>query len=185
MKFLFSESQSESLINLFDKTIQKHGLQKVLYRYKLSMNDAIRLIGDLPINRFTNEDLYELCVYFVVRDKKYWNEGLSDGDFRLTFEVDSFVGTINTLFVSLSLKQTFELNGMATPYWDASSALPIDFDYFLYKIGYDITGDFFERVDLKNKFQNLGEVVQWLYKDYPFVVFEENLKVVKEMMENL
>lgn len=185
MKILFSESQSESLSQLFEKSIKKNGLQTVLYRYKLSMKDAIKLIGHIPVNNFDSDDLYELCMYFISRNKNYWNEGISDGDYRITFEIDSFVGTVNFLFESVSNENKLELHGMATPYWDSNYFVPIDFDNFRFKKDYDISGSYYEAINLKNLFENLGDIIQWLFKDYPFIVFEECLKVVEDMEENL
>ena len=63
--------------------------------------------------------------------------------------------------------------------------MPIDFEIFRFKKDYDITGSYYESINLKNLFENLGDIIQWLFKDYPFIVFEECLKVVKDMEENL
>lgn len=181
MKYIILESQINNVRTTFLSSCKKRGLWETLNLYNLNFSSIVHLLGPIKLGIFQPNDYLDLIKYLIRKEKMFWKQSFSDGNYKIFFEFDSFTGTIIFVLENIDLKTN--AFGYATPFWEGWG-LPIEIDRYE-----DENGEIIELhrgvqvIYLKNKFQNVGELVEWFFKQYPFVVLESSVNYLKKNIE--
>ena len=177
MKIIITESQYNLLIeNNFEKNKrlisnmwdEGYTIDDMSNFIGIGKSDIISFLKDKPINidcEFA-EELTSLLFWktdFI--NKKY---SFNDGKSTLDFTWGGFSGIIYFTYND----ETYEIIGMASPYWNGVCHIPVD----LQSIEIKLTGESEEDVDIEDvselentpsEFNSIQEMIDFLNNDYP------------------
>ena len=187
MKIIITESQYNLLIeNNFEKNKR---LISNMWDEGYSIDDMSDLIGigksevvtylkdkNIVIDCEFAEKLTSLLFWSTdLINKKY---SLNDGKSTLEFTWGGFSGIIYFTYND----ETYEIIGMASPYWNGYCGIPVDLQSIEYKLTGESEEDFGSSdIELENtpsEFNSIQEMIDFLNNDYP----KELLKKIPDLI---
>lgn len=187
MKIIITESQYNLLIeNNFEKNKrlisnmwdEGYTIDDMSNFIGIGKSDIISFLKDKPINidcEFA-EELTSLLFWktdFI--NKKY---SFNDGKSTLDFTWGGFSGIIYFTYND----ETYEIIGMASPYWNGYCGIPVDLQSIEYKLtgesGEDFGSSDIELENTPSEFNSIQEMIDFFNTVYPIEV----IKVIPELI---
>jgi hypothetical protein len=187
MKIIITESQYNLLIeNNFEKNKrlisnmwdEGYTIDDISSLIGLNKSDIILHLKDkhIQIDCKLAEELTSLLFWgtdFI--NKKY---SINDGKSTLKFTWGGFSGIIYFTYED----ETYEIIGMASPYWNGVCHIPVDLESIEYKLTGENEEDFGSSgIELENtpsEFNSIQELIDFLNNDYP----KELLKKIPDLI---
>ena len=187
MKIIITESQYNLLIeNNFEKNKRLIGnmwdegysIDDITSLIGISKSDVVLHLKDkhIKIDCDFAEKLTSLLFWktdFI--NKKY---SINDGKRTLDFTWGGFSGIIYFTYND----ETYEIIGMASPYWNGYCGIPVDLQSIEYKLtgesGEDFGSSDIELENTPSEFNSIQEMIDFLNNDYP----KELLKKIPDLI---
>jgi len=176
MKIIISESQYSSLFESNNEKNKK--LVGKMWEEGMDFDEMSELIGigktdivlhlkdkDIKIDCELAEKLTSLLFWKTnLINKKY---SFNDGKSTLEFTWGGFSGIIYFTYND----ETYEIIGMASPYWNGYCGIPVDLQSIEYKLtgesGEDFGSSDIELENTPSEFNSIQEMIDFLNNDYP------------------
>lgn len=181
MKYLITENQYNNTRKLIRKSISTVGLLGTINRFNLNLKALIKIFDGYEMPYLDCEDLFYLSSMLI-----------ENNEVKTNFIIDNFALSIESqgigdmaLFIISNLESGDSLEGYSTPYWDGDCILPIDFNYFNYRLKRpikniggetipqgqisttDISTIYGKRWNIKSEFSSFSEIKDFLENEYP------------------
>jgi hypothetical protein len=181
MKCLITENQLESTRKKLIGSIRKFGFGETLDRFSLSFKTFEKIFQGTKLPRLIGCILQDIFYELYKESPRYFES--KDGELILVLDYNYAIE-----FTITSKKNKDFVQGYATPYYDCTGIIPIDFEFYNWytdesKYHYvDVPLQLTYNMEDKD-FRSIPEMREWFLNEYPEILFKYANEVFKEYRE--